>query len=141
MVRRSCSSDGQRCNSQASSEPSHVVDQMVEAATAAIDVHASEADSTGYRAPTPFAWQSGQQLILLDEDPGGYWVMAELQFDPMNINYQELRRASYFWFREALGAAMSRALISGEAAANELAANLSAWFETYHAPALAAESR
>jgi hypothetical protein len=114
---------------------------MVEAATAAIDVHSSEADSNGYRAPTPFAWQSGQQLILLDEDPGGFWVMAELQFDPMNINYHELRRASYIWFREALGAAMSRALISGEAAANELAANLAAWFETYHAPALAAESR
>jgi hypothetical protein len=114
---------------------------MVEAATAAIEVRASDADSADYRAPTPFAWQSGQQLILIDEDPGGFWVMAELEFDPTNINYLELRRAPYLWFREALGAAMSRAYTSGEEAANDLAANLSAWFETYHAPALAAESR
>jgi hypothetical protein len=139
MVRRSCSSDEQF--SQAPSEPGGVVDQMVAAATAAIDVRSSEDDAAGYRAPTPFAWQSGHQLILLDEDPGGFWVMAELQFDPTNINYLELRRASFVWFREALGAAMSRALISGETSANDLAANLSAWFETYHAPALAAEQR
>jgi hypothetical protein len=114
---------------------------MVDAAIAALAVRSTEADTGGYRAPMPFAWQFAQQLILLDEDPSGFWDMAELKYDPVQNNYQELRRASYFWFREALGAAMSRALMSGETAAIDLAANLSAWFETYHAPARATDPR
>jgi hypothetical protein len=143
MVRRSCSSDGHSLDAQTPSEPVRIADQMIEAATAAIaDPPAeAEADSAGYRAPMPFAWQSGRQLILVDEDPDGFWVMAELLFNPDHIRYVELRRASYLWFREALGAAMSRALTSGENASADLAENLSAWFDTHHASALAAEAR
>jgi hypothetical protein len=114
---------------------------MVDAATAALDVCPVDPDATGYRAPTPFHWQSGLQLILVDEDPDDFWVMAELQFDPELCRYHELRRASYVWFREALGAAMSRALSSGENASEELAIHLLAWYETHHAPILASETR
>lgn len=141
MVRRSCSSDGHSYNSQTPPEPVRIADQMIEAATAAVADRPNEADSAGYRAPTPFAWQSGRQLILVDEDPSGVWVMAELLFNPDHIRYVELRRASFPWFREALGAAISRALASGENAAADLAENLSSWFETHHASAITAEAR
>jgi hypothetical protein len=139
MVRRSCSSDEQKLPS--SSESGGLADQMVEAATAALDIGPVDPDSATYRAPTPFHWQSGLQLILVDEDPDDFWVLAELQFDPELCRYNEMHRASYLWFREALGAAMSRALASGEDASEEMAIHLLAWYETHHASALATESR
>jgi hypothetical protein len=114
---------------------------MIEAATAAVEVRPVEPDSGGYRAPMPFAWQSGLQAILIDEDPDAFWVMAELEFDPEQCRYHEVRRASYLWFRETLGAAMSRALISGESASLDLAENLLSWFETHHASVLTADPR
>jgi hypothetical protein len=67
--------------------------------------------------------------------------MAELEFDPIGVHYTEVRRASYVWFREAFGALMSRALISGEGSAEEAGANLLAWYSAHHAPILAADPR
>ncbi|MCC6793022.1 MAG: hypothetical protein IT336_15140 [Thermomicrobiales bacterium] len=83
------------------------------------------------RAPTPFAWQHGRQLILLDDDPEG-WVMAELHFDSDLCRYVEVRRAVYPLTREAIGAVISRALASGDHAAVDTALSLHEWLSTYY---------
>jgi hypothetical protein len=83
------------------------------------------------RAPTPFAWQHGRQLILLDDDPEG-WVMAELHFDSDLCRYVEVRRAVYSLTREAIGAVISRALASGDHAAVDTALSLHDWLSTYY---------
>jgi hypothetical protein len=139
MVQRSCSSDGQSCNPQSSSETGCLPDSIIESGDTAVEVCSAESEEESYRAPTPFAWQCGLQLLLLDEDPGGFWVVAELEFDPIRCHYVEVRRAPYIWFREALGALMSRALYSGENAADEAGANRLAWYTAHHAPVLAAD--
>ena len=66
-------------------------------------------------APEPFAWQNGNQLLLMDVDSIG-WHFAELEFLPGECRYIELRRSSYDWPREAVGALLSRALASGDSA-------------------------
>ena len=66
-------------------------------------------------APQPFAWQNGNQLLLMDVDPTG-WQFAELEFIPEECRYIECRRATYQWPREAIGALLSRALASGDSA-------------------------
>ena len=83
------------------------------------------------RAPMPFAWQHGRQLILLDDDPEG-WVMAELHFDADLCRYVEVRRAVYPLTREAIGAVISRALASGDHAAVDTALSLHEWLSTYY---------
>jgi hypothetical protein len=85
-----------------------------------------------YHAPIPFAWQQGRQLLLLDEEPDGLWVMAELWFDNDRCRYVEGRRATYLWPREAIGALLCRVLPAGEATANAAATSLSAWFTAHH---------
>jgi hypothetical protein len=92
-----------------------------------------------YQAPVPFAWQQGRQLLLLDEEPDGLWVMAELWFDNDRCRYVERRRATYQWPREAMGAVLCRVLPSGEAAANAAATSLSAWFTAYYGSRLVIE--
>ena len=47
--------------------------------------------------------------------------MAELEFEPHVCRYSELRRATYTWEREAVGAFLSRALAYGNEAALESA--------------------
>jgi hypothetical protein len=83
------------------------------------------------RAPMPFVWQHGRQLILLDDDPEG-WVMAELRFDDDLCRYVEIRRAVYPLTREAIGAVISRALSSGDHAAVDTALSLHEWLSTYY---------
>jgi hypothetical protein len=83
------------------------------------------------RAPSPFVWQHGRQLILLDDDPEG-WVMAELRFDSDLCRYVEIRRAVYPLTREAIGAVISRALASGDHAAVDTALSLHDWLSTYY---------
>lgn len=83
------------------------------------------------RAPMPFVWQHGRQLILLDDDPDG-WVMAELRFDDDLCRYVEIRRAVYPLTREAIGAVISRALSSGDHAAVDTALSLHEWLSTYY---------
>lgn len=83
------------------------------------------------RAPSPFVWQHGTQLILLDDDPQG-WVMAELRFQPELCRYVEIRRALYPLTREAIGAVLSRALASGDHAAVDTALSLHDWLSTYY---------
>jgi hypothetical protein len=82
------------------------------------------------RAPMPFVWQHGTQLILLDDEPDG-WVMAELRFDADLCRYVEVRRAVYEETREAIGAVLSRALSSGDHAAVDSALSLHTWSHTY----------
>ncbi|MGH2560559.1 MAG: hypothetical protein ACRDJH_15965 [Thermomicrobiales bacterium] len=86
----------------------------------------------GYCRPAPFAWQHGRHLLLLDEEPNGLWVMAELWFDPDQCRYLELKRAVYPWAREALGATLSRALTHGDIIASESADRLDAWYGSTH---------
>jgi hypothetical protein len=86
---------------------------------------------TANRAPIPFAWQHGRQLILLDDDPEG-WVMAELHFDSDLCRYVEIRRAVYPLTREAIGAVISRALASGDHAAVDTALSLHDWLSAYY---------
>jgi len=56
---------------------------------------------------TPFIWQHGQQLLLLDHEPLG-WILAELHFDSRLCHYVEIRRATYRWPREAAGSLLAR---------------------------------
>ena len=83
------------------------------------------------RAPMPFVWQHGSQLILLDDDSAG-WVMAELHFDSELCRYVEVRRAVYDLTREAIGAVISRALASGDHAAVDTALCLHDWLHTHY---------
>lgn len=66
-------------------------------------------------APQPFAWQNGNQLLLLDSE-ASRWLVAELAFDPAECVYVEVRRAAYESQREAIGALLSRALAGGDSA-------------------------
>lgn len=66
-------------------------------------------------APQPFAWQNGDQLLLLDR-ANGEWQFAELRFLREECRYEEVRRASYRWQREAIGVLLSRALLNGDEA-------------------------
>jgi hypothetical protein len=83
------------------------------------------------RAPAPFVWQHGTRLLLLDDEPAG-WVMAELRFETETCRYVEIRRATYRWPREAIGAVLSRALASGDHAAVDTALSLHDWLSTYY---------
>lgn len=74
----------------------------------------------------PFAWQSGRRLLLLECEQG-FWVLAELRFEPKACRYTELRRAVYRWEREAVGALLSRAISEGNEAASEAAEHLATW--------------
>jgi hypothetical protein len=77
-------------------------------------------------APSPFVWQHDRRLLLLDEEPPE-WILAELEFEPSVCRYREIRRASYDWEREAVGALLSRAMASGEDAAADSARRLDDW--------------
>lgn len=74
----------------------------------------------------PFVWQSGRRLLLLEREHG-FWVLAELEFEPEICRYTELRRSFYQWEREAVGALLSRAIRYGEDAASEAAELLDVW--------------
>lgn len=74
----------------------------------------------------PFVWQCDRRLLLLEWELG-YWVLAELEFDPQLCRYIELRRAFYHWEREAVGALLSRTIAYGDEAAAESAALLDEW--------------
>lgn len=74
----------------------------------------------------PFVWQHERQVLLLDRACRG-WIAAELQFDAEGCRYVEIRRATYRWPREAVGALLARTVALGEATANRLACDLDAW--------------
>jgi hypothetical protein len=90
------------------------------------------------RAPMPFVWQHGTQLILLDDDSVG-WVMAELRFDSDLCRYVEVRRAVYDLTREAIGAVISRALASGDHAAVDTALCLHDWLQEHYGIAVVSD--
>lgn len=74
----------------------------------------------------PFVWQDGRRLLLLEREPG-YWILAELEFEPDVCRYSEVRRAFYRWEREAVGALLSRSLSCGDRAMAEVAELLAVW--------------
>lgn len=76
--------------------------------------------------PGPFAWQSGRRLWILD-GRDSEWVVAELEFDPRECRYIEVRRAGYRWPREAAGALLGRALSGGASNVEEAARGLELW--------------
>jgi hypothetical protein len=55
-----------------------------------------------------------------------------LRFDVERCRYVEVRRATYRWLREAAGAVMSRALASGQDAADDSARSLRLWLTRYY---------
>lgn len=75
---------------------------------------------------TPFTWQDGRRLWLLDGRPRN-WVLAELVFDPTTCRYLEVRRTTYRWPREAAGALLGRTFASGESQAETAARGLVEW--------------
>jgi hypothetical protein len=64
---------------------------------------------------------------LLLEREFGYWILAELQFEPEICRYSEIRRAIYRWEREAVGALLSRTIAYGSRATAEAAELLDTW--------------
>jgi hypothetical protein len=74
----------------------------------------------------PFSWQDGRRLWILDGGPNN-WVLAELIFDPRSCCYEEVRRSSYRWPREAAGALLGRTLASGRQRTEDAARELTAW--------------
>lgn len=77
-------------------------------------------------ARTPFAWQHGNRLLLLEARPLG-WIIAEMRFDATKCSYVEISRTRYRWAREATGSLLSRALAAGDGAAERAARDLDAW--------------
>lgn len=73
------------------------------------DILAEEARDVRDGAGTvaPFVVQSGSTLWMVETEERG-WTLAELQFHPRYGFFQERRRASYAWPREAFGAMLSR---------------------------------
>jgi hypothetical protein len=80
----------------------------------------------GVEQAGPFSWQDGRRLLILDGGPGS-WVLAELIFDPRTCCYEEVRRSSYRWPREAAGALLGRTLASGGQRTEDAARELTAW--------------
>lgn len=69
------------------------------------DILAADIDAGGSVAP--FVVQAGATIWMLERDERG-WTLAELQFHTRYGFYQERRRATYRWPREAFGAMLSR---------------------------------
>lgn len=79
------------------------------------------------RPARPWVWQHGTTLLLLEQQAQGDWLLSELIFNPVYGYYSESRRASFPWAREAVGAALSRALRLGGTPSLAAAAALDAW--------------
>jgi hypothetical protein len=142
MAQPNRSTDGSPCDRDpscpsdsgvAAAPPAPSVDHALEGRGFPGSTERSAPDDDGYRRPAPYAWQHRRQLLLLDEEPNGKWVMAELWFDTDQCRYIELRRATYDWAREALGAVLSRAYVHGEILAAESAGRLDDWYGSFHA--------
>lgn len=86
-------------------------------------------------APQPFAWQNGNQLLLLDIEEM-HWLVAELAFDADGCIYTEVRRAAYQSQREAIGVLLSRALACGESALIDTVEQLDRYMTRHYAVTL-----
>lgn len=64
------------------------------------------AAATAPCALAPFVVQAGSTLWMVEPGAEG-WTLAELQFHPRYGFFQERRRATYAWPREAFGAMLS----------------------------------
>src|SRR4051812_21909803 len=90
-------------------------------------------DEFGHRPQTPdnslsagpFSWQDGRRLWILDGGSSS-WVLAELIFDPRSCCYEEVRRSSYRWPREAAGALLGRTMAAGRQRTEDAARELTA---------------
>src|SRR4051794_41573833 len=80
MVQRSCSSDGQSCGPNSGAEAGCLPESLGETSDTAVVVCSFNADEEVYRAPAPFALQLCRQLLLLVENPGGFWQIVETEF-------------------------------------------------------------
>ena len=75
---------------------------------------------------TPFTWQDGRRLWLLDGRPRN-WVLAELVFDPASYRYLEVRRTTSRWPHDAAGALLGRTFGSDQGQAENAARGLVEW--------------
>ena len=60
--------------------------------------------------PRGWVWQYRTHLFVLDRGQFGGWEVAEVEFLRDGGYYAELRRCSYEWPREAVGAMLGRLL-------------------------------
>lgn len=83
------------------------------------------------RLGVPFVVQSGSMLLMLEAEDGA-WTLAELEFSPRYCFFQEKRRATYTWPREAFGVMLSRLGNSelDQIGATKLAADFGSWLGT-----------
>ena len=84
-----------------------------------------------WMAPQPFAWQNGDQLLLLDRT-NGEWHFAELRFLRDECRYEEVRRTTYRWQREAIGSLLSRAMLNGDDALIDTVEQLDEYMSRYY---------
>ncbi len=71
------------------------------------DILAADARDASACAIAPFVVQSGSTLWMVETEQRG-WTLAELRFHRRYGFFQEQRRATYDWPREAFGAMLSR---------------------------------
>lgn len=84
--------------------------------------------------PAGWVWQHKTHLFMLDRTPLGQWAVAELEFLRDGGYYAEIRRCTYDWPREAIGAMLGRLLSLGECEALNAAASLDGWCSVAFAP-------
>lgn len=90
------------------------------------DVHAELTQAA--HAGVPFVVQFGSMLFMVGADDCG-WTLAELEFHPRYCIFQEKRRATYTWPREAFGAMLSR--LAGVDVDADAIANLTSEFSDW----------
>lgn len=76
-------------------------------------------------ATVPFVVQAGPTLLVI-EQAGIGWVLAELRFDRDRCVFREMWQAAYTWPREAFGVLLSRLAVA--APTNETVDRLTAEF-------------
>lgn len=77
------------------------------------DIRADQRWDSGIRrdATAPFVVQAGPSLLLI-EQTGIEWVLAELRFDRDRCVFRVMWQATYTWPREALGVLLSRLAVA-----------------------------
>ena len=84
-------------------------------------------DATGRQARyTPFIWQSGSRLLLMDRMVFG-WAIAEFAFNERLGQYEIRREATYDSPREAAGVLLATMITAEPAIRDSLATQLAGW--------------
>ena len=82
------------------------------------------------RRYTPFVWQVGSRLVLMDRNEQG-WVVAELVFHDRFGHYEERRRVAYESPREAAGVLLAALAAADDTTRGLLADALDDWLGAF----------